>query len=202
MTPATRRTLIACAPALGIAALAPAHPWLEHTMARHMGLELPALFLLGCVLPRCSGAARSPRFAAWNAHGLPGLLAALCTTGFWMLPAALDQAVLHEGMALAKVASLVAAGAWAAASWPRAGTVLQAFFVLNGFWMMLAAGLLYQEAPLQLCAVYLVDQQPAAGRALVLWAVAGLALWLAHLAFVSRVFTQADDDASAAAATP
>lgn len=202
MTPATRRTLIACAPALGIAALAPAHPWLEHTMARHMGLELPALFLLGCVLPRCSGAARSPRFAAWNAHGLPGLLAALCTTGFWMLPAALDRAVLHEGMALAKVASLVAAGAWAAASWPRAGTVLQAFFVLNGFWMMLAAGLLYQEAPLQLCAVYLVDQQPAAGRALVLWAVAGLALWLAHLAFVSRVFTQADDDASAAVVAP
>ena len=202
MSSAARRSLVACAPALGIAALAPTHPWLEHTMSRHMGLELPALFLLGCALPLCSGAARSPRFAAWNAHGLPGLLAALCITGFWMLPAALDRAVLHDGMALAKVASLVAAGAWAAASWQRAGTVLQAFFVLNGFWMMLAAGLLYQETPLQLCAVYLADQQPAAGRALVLWAVAGLVAWLAQLAFVSRVFAQDDDNTSAAAATP
>lgn len=166
------------APGLLLAGMAAAHPWLEHTMARHMGLELPALFLLGGFAAARAGDGLSRAIGRWNAHGLPGLLFALCVTGFWMVPAALDLAVLHTGVAVAKVASLVAAGLLLRASWASAGTVLQAFIVLNWFWMTLAAGLMYQEAPQQLCSVYLVDQQGQAGRAMVAWASAGLAVWL------------------------
>lgn len=187
--------LRAFAPGLLLAALALAHPWLEHTMARHMGLELPGLFLGGWFAAACAGPDLGRRLAPWNGHGLPGLLLALCITGFWMVPAALDLAVLHHGMAIAKVASLVVAGLLAGASWRCAGWVIQAFFVLNAFWMTLAAGLMYQEAPQQLCAVYLVDQQAAAGQAIVLWAVIGLAVWMVHMARALRLFQAADTPA-------
>ena len=151
-------------------------------MARHMGLELPALFLVGWLAGTCAGPRLGRALAPWNANGLPGLLFAACVSGFWMLPAALDAAVLHAGVATAKVASLVTAGMLLQASWSSAGIVIQAFFVLNWFWMTLAAGLLYQEAPQQLCSVYLADEQRQAGRAVVIWASAGLAAWLWRVA--------------------
>lgn len=169
-------------PAAMLAALALAHPWMEATMARHMGLQLPLLFVLGWWAARCAGPRLAQAVSAWNAHGANGLFAALCITSLWMLPAALDLAVLDVGMALAKVVSLVLAGLLAGLSWAVAGPVLRAFFALNGFWMLLAAGLLYQEAPQQLCSVYLSDQQGDAGRALVAWAAVGLAAWLGQLA--------------------
>ena len=168
-------------PAALLAALALAHPWMEATMARHMGLQLPLLFVLGWWAARCAGARLTQALAAWNAHGANGLFAALCITSLWMLPAALDLAVLDAGMALAKVCSMVLAGVLAGLSWRAANQVLRAFFVLNGFWMLLAAGLLYQEAPQQLCSVYLSDQQGEAGRALVAWAAVGIVAWLVQL---------------------
>ncbi len=179
---------------LMLAVLACAHPWLEHTMARHMGLELPALLALGWMAAAHAGDALTRTLARWNANGLPGLLFALCVTGFWMVPAALDQAVLHDGMALAKVASLVAAGLLARASWSGAGMVLQAFFVLNWFWMTLAAGLLYQDAPRQVCSVYLIDQQGQAGVAMVIWTLVGMGLWLIHAARGSGLFDEPEDE--------
>ncbi|MDB6002626.1 MAG: putative cytochrome oxidase associated rane protein [Rhizobacter sp.] len=169
--------------ALLIAAIACAHPWFEQTMARHMGLELPALFILGGCAAAHAGERLSRALSTWNRHGVPGLLFALCATSFWMVPAALDSAVLQGGVGLAKVASMVAAGLLTRASWRAAGPILQAFFVLNWAWMTLAAGLLYQQAPQQLCSVYLAEEQAQAGEALVLWAAAGLAAWLAHVAW-------------------
>ena len=165
-------------PGLLLIVMACVHPWLEQTMARHMGLELPALFLLGWFAAASAGNRLGRSIAPWNANGLPGLFFALSVTSFWMVPAALDAAVLHVGMATAKVASLIAAGALLRTSWSSAGLVIQAFFVLNWFWMTLAAGLVYQEAPQQLCSVYLLDQQSQAGKAMVIWAIAGLGAWL------------------------
>ncbi|HEY5928940.1 MAG TPA: hypothetical protein VIU02_01385 [Burkholderiales bacterium] len=173
-----QKALASSSPGLLLAALACVHPWLEHTMARHMGLELPGLFILGCFAASSAGDSLIRSMSAWNARGLPGLLFALSATAFWMLPAALDAAVLEPGIATAKVATLVAAGFLVRMSWRAAGVVIQAFFVLNWFWMTLFAGLLYQQAPEQLCSVYLADQQTQAGISIVIWAAAGLAAWL------------------------
>ena len=98
-----------------------------------------------------------------------------------MLPIALDLAVLDPRWSIAKVASMIVAGVAWGVSWPRAGVVLQAFFATNWSAMTLVAGLLYQDAPQQLCSVYLADQQGVAGRALVVFAVAGLAAWMISL---------------------
>jgi len=95
-----------------------------------------------------------------------------------MVPSALDYAVLSAPVAIAKVASLVAAGMAAGLSWKPAGFIVQAFFTMNGFWMTFVIGLLYREAPQQLCSVYLEDEQARAGTAIMAWAVLALLLWL------------------------
>jgi hypothetical protein len=184
-------------PGLLLVATACVHPWLEQTMARHMGLELPALILLGWFAAATAGSNLSRAIAPWNANGLPGMFFALSVTGFWMVPAALDAAVLHVGMATVKAASLVAAGALLRTSWSSAGPIIQAFFVLNWFWMTLAAGLLYQEAPQQLCSVYLVDQQGQAGKAVMIWAMAGLGAWLWRISL-----TALSEDALSSSSVP
>jgi hypothetical protein len=185
-------TLRGHAPGLLLAGLAVAHPWFENTMARHMGLELPGLFVIGWLAGSVVGDRLDRASDHWNSNGLPGLLFALCVTGFWMVPTALDLAVLHDAVAIAKVASLVAAGLITRASWSSACMVVQAFFVLNWFWMTLAVGLLYQESHQQLCSVYLAEQQGHAGKAIVIWSAIGLGAWLVHVARVSRLIDDSE----------
>jgi hypothetical protein len=94
------------------------------------------------------------------------------------MPVALDAAVRDPVIAMAKVLTMVTAGFLVQLSWRSAGAVIQAFFVLNWFWMTLFAGQLYLQAPQQLCSVYLADQQALAGASIMVWAAAGLAGWL------------------------
>jgi hypothetical protein len=168
-------------PGVALAALVMLRPWMEGTMGRHMGLELPLLFLIGCWGGSAMGMRTARRIERWNAHGLPGLLAVQCVMAFWMLPVALDAAVLDPRIAVVKVASLLIAGVVGYLSWRLAGPIIQTFFILNGSWMMLTAGLLYQTAPQQLCSVYLADEQASAGSAMVAWAVFALLAWLQGL---------------------
>ena len=70
------------------------------------------------------------------------------------------------------------AGWLLAASWYRMDAEVLLFFAGNLAWMTATAGLLYLEAPAQLCVSYLQDDQQHAGLGLVVLAVAagGLAL--------------------------
>lgn len=167
-------------PGLLLAVAALARPWLEATMARHMVIELPMLFALGWLAAHVSQPRALQPLPPWNASGLPAFFAALLVTAFWMLPVALDLAVLDARVGIIKVFSMVAAGAATGASWRRAGLVMQAFFVFNWVWMTLTIGLLYQDAPQQLCSVYLSDQQAAAGSGMVFLSLAVLIGWISH----------------------
>lgn len=168
-------------PGLLLCLAAPARPWLEAAMMRHMAIELPMLFAIGWLAAHVAGASQTRQLSRWNASGLPSFVAALLITGFWMLPVALDLAVLNPGVAVAKVVSLLVAGAVTGASWRKAGLVMQAFFIFNWVWMTLTIGLLYQDAPQQLCSVYLTDQQSAAGQTMVILAVIVLLGWVSHV---------------------
>lgn len=155
-----------------------ARPWLEATMARHMAIELPLLFALGWLAAHAAGPRLTRALAPWNVSGVPAFLAALLVTAFWMLPVALDMAVLDARVGIVKVASMVIAGVVTGASWRSAGLIVQAFLVLNWVWMTLTIGLLYQDAPQQLCSVYLSDQQSAAGTGMVALSLVALIAWL------------------------
>jgi hypothetical protein len=161
-----------------LAALALFQPWLEHSMPRHMGIELPLLFIAGWAAAHVAGPRLVRSIASWNMAGIPGLLYSMLALSFWMVPAALDYAVLHGAFGVLKVASLVLAGLLTGVSWKAAGLIIQSFFALNWFWMTFGVGLLYREMPQQLCSVYLVDEQADAGLAMMGWAVLGLALWI------------------------
>jgi Protein of unknown function (DUF1404) len=165
-------------PGVLLAAISFARPWLEATMARHMVIELPLLFALGWLAAHAAGPRLARTLTPWNVSGVPAFLAALLVTAFWMLPVALDMAVLDIRVGLVKVVSMVVAGAVTGASWRNAGLIMQAFLTLNWAWMTLTVGLLYQDAPQQLCSVYLSDQQSAAGAGMVALSLAALIGWL------------------------
>lgn len=146
-------------------------------MARHMGLELPLLFIVGWFAARVAGDRLVRLLEPWNLAGVPALTFAMLAMSVWMVPSALDFAVLSPLVAMTKVVSMLLAGVMAGASWRPAGMVIQAFFIMNWFWTTFVVGLLYKDAPQQLCSVYLADEQAHAGMAMMAWAVCGLVLW-------------------------
>lgn len=142
---------------------------IESRMSLHMLLEFPLLLALGWWLGR-----RWP--AAWlgrvDAQGLLGATVASCVFAFWMIPAALDLALLSGAMAAGKYASWIAAGALLAWGRERLSPVVAAFFLGNAVWMLATAGLLYRDAETQLCVNYLIDDQLVTGAGLLAWAFA------------------------------
>jgi hypothetical protein len=171
-------------PGLLLALVGAAHPWLEATMARHMVAELPLLFACGWLAAHAAGGPDGARWRRWRSFCPAMLLAVLLITSVWMVPVALDYAVIHVGANALKVASMLLAGFLAGVAWRNAGVILQGFFVVNWAWMTITAGLLYQDAPQQLCSVYLSDQQWTAGVGLVTLASAVLSVWLLHAVFL------------------
>jgi hypothetical protein len=165
-------------PGVALAVVAAARPWFEATMVRHMAIEIPVVFMIGWVAAWRSGPRFSESFARWNAYDIPVILYATLVAMFWMMPVALDKAVLEPSWGILKMLSIVLAGLLLGACWSKVSLIVQSFIVLNAVSMLLSAGLLYQRAPGQLCSVYLSAQQSAAGEGLLAWAVAILAVWL------------------------
>lgn len=149
--------------------------WMESRMSLHMALELPLLFfagwLIGSVAPR-----RWPFLARVDASGLFSATTASCILALWMVPAALDMAVLDPAAALLKYGMWVLAGGVLQTARSRITPVIAAFFLANAGWMTASAGLLYLDAEQQLCVNYLVDDQRTTGFALIAWGMA-LGAW-------------------------
>jgi hypothetical protein len=141
----------------------------ESRMSLHMLLEFPALLGLGWWLARRRA---WPGLARIDAQGLLAASVASCVFAFWMIPAALDLALLSPAMAAAKYASWLAAGALLAWSRERLSPVVAAFFLGNAAWMLATAGLLYRDADTQLCVNYLIADQLVTGAGLLAWAFA------------------------------
>jgi hypothetical protein len=154
--------------------------WLEADMARHMLIEFPLLLVAGL----CTAKALPERVVALimraNRLGLAGFTFVSLTAAYWMIPVALDQALLSAPAAAAKYASFLAAGLLLPVSFQAAPLPMQAFFVGNWAWMTATVGLLYQNAPQQLCVNYLLGTQLSAGEGLVAAAIAIAALWCVH----------------------
>lgn len=166
---------IAALAALVLLALPGIRSLLEADMARHMLLEFPVAMALGAVV---LGARSGAAFARVDRLGLTGWLAASLTLAYWMIPSALDAAIANPATNAAKLATLALAGAALRSSARRSPAMIEAFFVGNFAWMAATAGLLYQDAPVQLCLNYLPDSQQRAGGGLVVAAIACGAAWL------------------------
>jgi len=153
--------------AVALAALAapPLRHALEASMALHMLVEFPLLLAAGWAAGMCW-----PRLfrvpACADAEGLSSALLLAATSAFWMLPVALDLALLGPGVAAAKFASWLAAGVALASGARRWRRELRLFLFFNLAWMTATAGLLYRESDSRLCVNYLAEQQLWAGNGL------------------------------------
>lgn len=158
--------------------LEPLRSVLEHDMAVHMTVQLPLLVGVGLLL----AAALRRREPRWLAEadwlGIPGLLLVVFATTLWMLPRMLDAAVADPLVDLAKFLSLpLLAGLPLGLSWRRMPGLGRAFVAANFIPKLGAVGGLYLAAPTRLCAYYRLDQQAAAGWALIAVAAGLGILW-------------------------
>lgn len=167
------RIALALAPLLLL--VAPLRHAIESRMALHMLLEFPLLLIAGwCAGRRWLGSMRARRLLRvthmldW--HGWTTLVLVDGVALVWMLPSALDAALLSPGLNLLKIASWWLAGWLLADGWRRMDAELLLFFVGNLAWMTATAGLLYIDAPARLCVNYLQDDQRQAGIGLVVLA--------------------------------
>ena len=171
--------------ALGLAA-APVTRALEASMVGHVVLQIPLLVLAGWLIGTALGTAPGVRafLDEWNATGIPGLLTALFTALFWMLPRSLDQALADPVTELAKFASLpLLVGLPLSLSWGRLPTVVRGFVWANLVSMLASLGWLYLDAVVRLCNSYLTDQQSLLGRVLLMIAAAIAVSWIGILFF-------------------
>lgn len=180
-----RHRLAASALLVAALALAPLRNSLEASMSMHMLVQMPLLALGGFVaagaMPRDWRSALH-RFAGGS---LPLALAAMLASSYWMLPRALDAALVDPWAEAAKFASLpLLVGAPLALAWERLGPIGRGFVWTNFFSMLAVLGWLYIAAPARVCNSYLVGEQAIAGWSMVYLAVALFIGWLSSL-FVS-----------------
>ncbi|HDP89238.1 MAG TPA: hypothetical protein ENN42_04670 [Thioalkalivibrio sp.] len=153
-----------------------APPWmrtlLEAGMAGHMLLQIPLLVLAGILLAGFLPAQWRQRIAAYNRHGLSGLLLALLTLAYWMLPRSLDLALESGWAELLKFATLpLLAGLPLALSWRPLGMIGRGVVWSELVAKLAVLGWLYLEAPVRVCTRYLVADQEQVGRALLVIAL-------------------------------
>lgn len=154
---------------------------IESHMPTHMLVEFPLLFASGWIVGRMTGPLdRCPvRLSSIDAQGLLGITFAACTLTLWMIPTALDLALLSEPVRWGKYLSLWLAGLLLQRSQGRLSTELCVFFVGMLAWMLATVGLLFQTMPRRLCVNYLLDEQRWTGIGIVGAAVllGTLGLW-------------------------
>lgn len=178
MTPRTPVALLACSPLLLL--IAPLRHALESSMLPHMLLEFPLLVLAGAAaatLLREHAAAAARLLLRLDPRGSLGACLLLCCSAVWMVPTALDLALIDPRLAAVKLLSWWGSGLLLGSGGTRMSMTLRVFVIGNLVWMLASAGMLYESAPARLCVSYLQDEQIWTGRALIALALLLLA-WL------------------------
>lgn len=167
---------------VALLATPPLRDALEASMTTHMLVQMPLLAMAGFAAARALP--RRWRIGLYRFAGgsVPLALAAMLASSYWMLPRALDAALVDAWAETAKFASLaLLVGAPLALAWERLGSIGRGFVCTNFFSMLAVLGWLYIAAPVRLCNSYLVGEQASAGWSMVYLALALFAGWLASL---------------------
>ena len=137
---------------------------IEQSMAWHMVFQMPLLVLSGWLAMRAlPHTSLQTRWDSFNQFGLTGLLALQIIVAYWMLPLAIDRAVVLPAVDALKLLTLFISGALLADGFKRAPLVLQLFFM--GYWvpMMAWLGIHLATTDLRLCNAYSLENQAQTG---------------------------------------
>ena len=160
---------------------------LESDMTFHMTVQMPLLIGLGLFLAPVVRRFEPRWLADADWLGIPGIVAVVFATSFWMLPRALDTAVADPLMDTAKFLTLpLVVGLPLGLSWRRMPPLGRAFVWANFIPKLGAVGGLYLAAPTRLCAYYRLDQQTETGWSLIIIATTLGILWFVVLFFGLR----------------
>lgn len=160
--------------------LPPGRQLIEQSMVWHMAVQVPLLLAAGWLSAGATSRALTWRWTAdWNRYGLTGLLAAQVILAYWMLPSAIDRAVVSPLADTLKIMTLLACGALLQQSFTRAPAVLQLYVMGSAVPMTVWFGAYFATTDRRLCNAYTLDSQSAAGVGIAIWGLAIAAAWLA-----------------------
>jgi hypothetical protein len=177
----------AAAGLVALLALPATRSLLEAHLVTLVFVQMLALAAAGFV----AGAALQPALAArlqpWNRGGVPGVLLALATLAFWMLPRSMDASLTEPLYTAAKFLTLpLLLGLPLGLSWPTVHPLLCGFLRANLISMLAVLAWLYTVAPVRVCNNYLVDEQTALGEMFGLAAIILAVAWGAPLLGLSK----------------
>lgn len=158
----------------GALSVPPLRSVIEQSMAWHMVFQMPLLVAAGALAaPALPAPGLSGKWISFNLFGLTGFMAAQGIIAFWMLPLAIDRAVVNPGFDVLKLVTLFASGVLLREAFHRAPMALQLFFI--GYWvsMMCWLGIYFATTDLRLCNAYSRESQTATG-----WCLLALGLLL------------------------
>ena len=152
---------------------------IEQSMIWHMVVQMPLLVLAGALAARALRAQLTlPKLASYNHFGLTGFMAAQGITAYWMLPSAIDSAVVNPSVDALKLLTLFISGLLLHDAFKRAPVALQLFFM--GYWvsMMCWLGIYLATTDLRLCNAYSQASQVSTGWGLLMLGLLLGAAWL------------------------
>lgn len=173
-------------------ALPPVVNLAESIMTIHMHMQMPLIAVAGMLMTPLFKQYFPQFFDKWNKDGVPGILLALIVIGYWLIPRAMDDALMSLPVEVFKFISWAfLVGVPLMDSWPKLSTLWKNIvFVTLGIVYLVMAGV-YIFAPDQLCNNYLIVEQRTLG-----WAFMFVGICLL-LYFVQMLFYEESEHESA-----
>jgi len=155
--------------------------WLEASMIRHVLIQIPCLVLIGYLF--AYQYLNTNRFLTLiNEKGLAGILLCIFIGGYWMLPRALDAALLDPAVAFMKYISLpFFVGIPLAISWKKIHPIARAVIKIEFLTMLFRLGWLYLVSPIRLCNFYQLNEQIILGKCFLIIAISLSLYWILQL---------------------
>ncbi len=188
-------TLSAIATTLAVVlSVPPLRMIIEQNMAWHMVFQMPLLVVGGWFMfARASHRQENSKLATWleavassNQFGLTGFLLVTVAFSYWMLPLALDKAIVQPVADLIKITTLLLAGVVLRESFRCAPVVVQLFFMAYWSSMLIWLGAYFTTTDLRLCNVYSLETQRTAGQGLIALGIGVGTLLVAKIVVTKR----------------